>query len=381
MSAPVSTARGWRGLHPAARVTIVIVLAVIAVNVGLQLLDSTTRGADETAPRSSSFSTGSTGVAAWAELLRRNGASTSAVRGSLDDEGLAVDSTLVVLDPDSVSGEEERAVRAFVDAGGRLVAGGASSTGLLSALLDRSPDWSPDGVRRVRPDGDAPEVDGIDVVATEGDGSWEELGETEPILADGEVVVATVAEVGAGRVVMLADTSLLQNRLLDRADNAAFALQIVGDSTIVRLAEGQHGYGDATGLGAIPGRWKLALVGLALASLVGAVAAGRRLGPPEDEARALPPPRRAYVDAMAESLERTRRPVEALAPLQAATRARLARRAGLRPDSSEEELRAGAIRLGWSATEVEALFAPTADDAAVMAAGNALARVTGGERA
>jgi len=362
-------------------VTIVIVLAVIAVNVGLQLLDSTTRGADETAPRSSSFSTGSTGVAAWAELLRRNGASTSAVRGSLDDEGLAVDSTLVVLDPDSVSGEEERAVRAFVDAGGRLVAGGASSTGLLSALLDRSPDWSPDGVRRVRPDGDAPEVDGIDVVATEGDGSWEELGETEPILADGEVVVATVAEVGAGRVVMLADTSLLQNRLLDRADNAAFALQIVGDSTIVRLAEGQHGYGDATGLGAIPGRWKLALVGLSLASLVGAVAAGRRLGPPEDEARALPPPRRAYVDAMAESLERTRRPVEALAPLQAATRARLARRAGLRPDSSEEELRAGAIRLGWSATEVEALFAPTADDAAVMAAGNALARVTGGERA
>ncbi|MGQ0802310.1 MAG: DUF4350 domain-containing protein [Actinomycetota bacterium] len=379
MSASVRTARGWRGLHPAARVTIVIVLAVVAVNVGLQLLDSTTRGADETAPRSSSFSTGSTGVAAWAELLRRNGHSTEAVRGSLDDESLAVDTTLVVLDPDSVSQEEEHVVRVFVEAGGRLVAGGGTSTGLLRALLDGPPEWSPDGVRRVSPDGGAPEVDGLDEVVTEGIGSWEETGETEAILGDGDLVVATVADVGDGRVVMLADPSSLQNRLLDRTDNAAFALQIVGDDTTVQFAEGQHGYGDATGLGAIPGRWKVALIGLALAALVGAVAAGRRLGPPEDEARALPPPRRAYVDAMAESLARTRQPVEALAPLQAATRARLARRAGLGPDASEDELRAAAVRFGWSPAEIDALFEPTTDDDAVVAAGRALARVTGGD--
>ena len=373
----MSTGRGWRGLHPAARVTIVIVAVVVVVNVGLQLLDSTTRGADETAPRSSSFSTGSTGVAAWSELLQRNRHSTDAVRGGLDDENLDSRATLVVLDPDSVSREEEAAVRAFVEAGGRLVAGGGTSTGLLRALLDEPPEWSSHGARRVSPDGSAPEVDSLDEVVTEGVGSWDETGGTEAILGDGETVVATVADVGDGRVVMLADPSSLQNRLLDRADNAAFALQIVGDNTAVRFAEGQHGYSDATGLGAIPGRWKVALIGLALAALVGAVAAGRRLGPPEDEARALPPPRRAYVDAVAESLARTGRPVEALAPLQATTRARLARRAGLGPDASEDALRAAAGRFGWSATEIEALFAPTADDDAVVAAGRALAKSHG----
>jgi hypothetical protein len=312
-------------------------------------------------------------------LLRRNGLSTEPARGSLDDEFLAIDTTLVVLDPDSVSREEEHVVRAFVEAGGRLVAGGASSTGLLNTLLEQAPEWSPDGRRRVEPDGAAPEVAGLDEIVTSGAGAWDETGETEPVLGGGERVVATVADVGDGRVVMLADPSLLQNRLLDRVDNAAFALQVVGDTTSVRFAEGQHGYGDATGLGAIPDRWKVALVGLAIAALVGAVAAGRRLGPPEDEARALPPPRRVYVDALAESLARTRQPVHALAPLQVATRARLARRAGLGPDAGEDELRAAATRFGWSPTETDALFAPTADDDAVMAAGQALARVTGGD--
>jgi len=368
----------WRALPPAARVTIVIVLAVIAVNVGLQLLESTTRGADETAPRSSSFSTGSTGVAAWAELLRRNGHSTEAVRGGLDDEFLDTSATLVVLDPDSVSSDEEQVVRLFVEAGGRLVAGGGSSTALLRALLEQPPEWTYEGARRVRSESDALEVDGLGEVVTEGDGSWSEVGSTEAVLGTDDVTLATVADVGGGRVVMLADASPLQNRLLDRADNAALALQIVGDGEVL-FAEGQHGYGDATGLGAIPGRWKVALVGLALAALVGAVAAGRRLGPPEDQARALPPPRRLYVDAVAESLARTGQPVQALAPLQAATRARLARRAGLGPDAGEDELRAAAVRFGWSAAEIDALFAPTSDDDAVVAAGRALARVTGGE--
>ena len=108
---------GWRGLHPGARFAVVAVALLLVVNVALQLLDSTTRGADETAPRSSSFSTGSTGVAGWAELLRRNDRSTSAVRGSLTHESLISDSTLVVLDPDGVSDGEARDVRAFVESG------------------------------------------------------------------------------------------------------------------------------------------------------------------------------------------------------------------------------------------------------------------------
>ena len=370
--------RGWRGLHPAARVIIVIVAGVIVLNVALRFLDSSTRGADETAPRSSSFSTGSTGVAGWAELLRRNGHSTRQIRGDIDGEDLRADEVLVVLDPESMTAEEEHVVSVFVRAGGRLIAGGGSSVILLQTVLEDAPQWSPDGARRARPESEAPEVRGLDEVVTDGTGSWDDLGQTGPLLGNGARTIASVANVGDGRVVMLADPSPLQNQLLDRADNAALALQVVGDSATVRFAEGQHGYGHSGGLGAIPDRWKIALIGLGLASLLGAIAAGRRLGPPEDEARELPPPRRAYVDAMADSLARTRRPVEALAPLQAATRARLARRAGLGPDATEEQLRAAAARLGWPADEIDALFTPTAGDDAVVSAGRALARVTGG---
>jgi hypothetical protein len=117
---------------------------------------------------------------------------------------------------------------------------------------------------------------------------------------------------------------------------------------------------------------------LTLAALLGVVAAGRRLGPPEDAARPLPPARREYVDAMAVSLARTNRPAEALGPLQAAARARLARRAGLPPTASEPQLRAEATRLGWSAAETDALFAPARTAVDVVAAGSALARANRG---
>jgi len=45
--------RSWRRLHPAVRVVIVLVALVIVVNVALSLVGSSTRGADDTAPRSS----------------------------------------------------------------------------------------------------------------------------------------------------------------------------------------------------------------------------------------------------------------------------------------------------------------------------------------
>jgi hypothetical protein len=198
------------------------------------------------------------------------------------------------------------------------------------------------------------------------------------VLGNGSRALATVTTVGGGRVVALADPSPLQNRLLGRADNAGFGLAAAGDSGTVAFAEGAHGYGHASGLGAIPGRWRAALVGLTLAALLGVVAAGRRLGPPEDAARPLPPARREYVDAVAVTLARTNQPAPALAPLQAAARSRLARRAGLPPTASEAELRVAAARFGWAANEIDALFAParTTDD--VVETGRALARANEG---
>jgi Domain of unknown function (DUF4350) len=370
----------WRRLHPAARVAIALVVLVVVVNVALSLLDSSTRGADETAPQSSSLSTGREGLAAYAELLRRNGHDTDAQRGDLTDSDLSPDDTLVVLDPVGLERDEERAIRRFVEDGGRLVAGGSGNAEfVLDALITDPPVWSFAGVPTAEPVGDAPEVDGLRSVRTADDGSWSDAGSTTPVLGDGSRTLATVADVGRGRVVALADSSPLQNRLLDGADNAGFGLAAAGEGRPVVFAEGAHGYGQASGLGAIPGRWQAALIGLTLAAFLGVVAAGRRLGPPEDAARPLPPARREYVDAVAVSLARTKQPAPALGPLQAAARARLARRAGLAPTASEAELRAAAARFGWSPAEVDALFAPPSTDGDVVAAGNALARANQGD--
>jgi hypothetical protein len=360
-------------------VVAVLVVVIVLVNIALALLDSSTRGADETAPRSSSLSTGSDGLAAYAELLRRNDHETHAQRGSIADATLRPSDTLVVLDPVGLDEREARDVRRFVTHGGRLVAGGASTATLLRALFPSPPVWSRGGVRTAEPVGAVPETAGLRTVRTAAEGSWSQSGDTTPALGRGDRVLATVATVGRGRVVALADPSPLQNRLLGTADNAAFGLDAAGEGTTVVFAEGLHGYGEASGLGAIPWRWQAALIGLALAALLAAVAAGRRLGPPEDAARPLPPARREYVDALAVPLARTGRPGEALAPLQAAARERIARRAGLSPAATEQEVRAAAAGLGWSPTEIDALFAPPRTDEDVVAAGAALARAEQGD--
>ncbi len=370
--------RPWRRLHPAVRVVIVLVTLAVVVNIALSLLDSSTRGADETAPRSSSLSTGRDGLAAYGELLRRNGHDTEARRGPVTGSAPSAADTLVVLDPVGFDHDEERAARRFVARGGRLLAGGAGATSLLAAVLTEPPAWSAAGVRNASPTGGAAEVAGLRSVRTAGEESWSEPGSSTPVLGDGSRVLATVATVGRGRVVALADPSPLQNRLLGSADNAGFGLAAAGDGRTVVFAEGAHGYGAASGLGAIPGRWQAALVGLTLAALLGVVAAGRRLGPPEEAGRPLPPPRRQYVDAVAASLARTNRPTQALGSLQAAARARLGRRSGLPPDASEAQLRSAAARLGWSLSEIDALFAPVRTPDDVVAAGRTLAHANGG---
>ncbi|HZI38005.1 MAG TPA: DUF4350 domain-containing protein, partial [Acidimicrobiia bacterium] len=214
-------------------------------------------------------------------------------------------------------------------------------------------------------------------------GSWEVAGQLRPILAGqdgGDDVIALAGGSGSGRVVALADPSPVQNGFLAADDNAALALGLVGPPTrLVLFAEGAHGYGDSEGLSALPRRWRLALAGLGLAAGIWLYARSRRLGPPEEEARALPPPRWAYVDAVAGTLARTRRPGEAAEPVRRHARELIARRAGLPPDAGPDDLYQAAIRLGLPPDEASAaLGAPgPTEEASVLAAGRVLARLTG----
>jgi hypothetical protein len=105
------------------------------------------------------------------------------------------------------------------------------------------------------------------------------------------------------------------------------------------------------------------------------IAIGRRLGPPEQEARMLPPPRRAYVDALATTLARTKRRDEAVAPVRAEVRAALARRAGIPADADDRALRGAAGIYGLSGEEIKAIFEPSNSEQDVLAAGRALAAV------
>jgi hypothetical protein len=102
-------------------------------------------------------------------------------------------------------------------------------------------------------------------------------------------------------------------------------------------------------------------------------AIGRRFGPPEDERRPLPPPRRRFVDAQALTLARTHMPQDAIAPVRAAARERLARRAALGPEAGEPQIRQAAEGLGLQPDETEAVLGHNPD---VLAAGRALARLS-----
>jgi len=216
-----------------------------------------------------------------------------------------------------------------------------------------------------------PETAGVTTVRLVEGGRWEELGGALPILAGVDGPVAAVAQQGDGRAVLLPEASPFSNAQLAHADNAAFALDAAGArGRPVAFLETVHGYGEATGLAALPARAVWVLAGLALAALAFVWGMSRRFGPPEEEAAALAPPRRDYVEAVANALAATgdRQGIADAAARSA--RRRLADRAGLPPAADEAALREAAGRFGLDAEETDALFG--ADE---LAAGRALAKL------
>jgi hypothetical protein len=245
--------------------------------------------------------------------------------------------------------------------------------------LDDAPRWSPAAVLEASPLAAVPETESVTTIGGEGFGSWENTAGALPILglpsSPARTLVAVTA-IGSGRVVLVADTSVLHNRFLADNDNAVFAVNLAGGpGTPVYFAEGVHGYGTETGLAAIPAPWKFALGGLTVAALVWMVAVGRRLGPPEPQGRDLPPARRAYVDALTTTLARTKRGDEVVAPVRAAARSKIARRSGLEPDADERSLEGAGRALGLTEDELAAVLGRSRDN--VLAAGRALAKLGG----
>lgn len=368
-----SLRRRWRALERRTRVIGAIVAVVVAVNVlllALGLFFPSPGG-----PRSSSYATAPEGLAAYATLLRDNGYGVSAALDAPTDDTLDPRSTVVLLDPDTVLEEEAQALGRFVERGGRLVAGGPDPAWLTS-VLDRPPEWSPEGLDSADLLAPVPETAGVARIAAGGTGSWKAAGSSLPALGDDtDRSLLVVGRAGAGSFALLADASPLHNERLGSDDNAALGLALAGSrDRPVTFVETVHGYGAERGLAALPDGWKVALAGLALAGLLLMLARGRRLGPPEDEERTLPPPRRAYVDALAASLAKTGQPSAAVVPVRGRGRALVASLAGSR-ELDDAELRLTGRRIGLSKEEVDALAGEGAGEQDLLAAGRALARL------
>jgi hypothetical protein len=305
----------WGRVGPVKRVVTVVVGLVVGLNVVLAALDSVI-GSDPGGPTGSSFATGDDGVAAWSDLLRVRAADVEALREPLADADLPGGGTVVLVEPeDGPTPDGLSALAAHLGAGGRVVTIGATGATWAGALVGSDLGWQPDGTTRPAPAGTL--LAGLDDLRGAGAGSFAPPGPgvtVEAGPADAPVVVS------AGGLVAVADPTLLQNAHLADGDNAALAVVLTtapaasgppaagGPPARVAFAEAEHGYGAARGLDAVPGRWRATAVGLVLATLLGFWSVGQRLGPAEATDRLLPPPRRAYVDALAAALARTPAP-------------------------------------------------------------------------
>jgi hypothetical protein len=252
-------------------------------------------------PVSSSYATSPRGLAAYAALLERHGRDVRRAITPIGKRAPDRDETLVVLDPDVVEPSEARAIGRWVRSGGRLIAGGARNATWLSEVLVKPPVGREDAPER------APAlvpIPGVTAVKPADGGGWHRLGGALPLLGPAKAPLAAEARAGRGTVLLLADASPLQNRLLDEGDNAALGLALAGDRDVAFL-ETVHGYGVARGVKALPTEVKWTLIGLLVAGLLALWSAGRRLGPAEPDEDPPAPARIEYVNALAAALART----------------------------------------------------------------------------
>lgn len=256
-------------------------------------------------PTSSSYATSPGGLAAYASVLERAGHPVRRLRTPISEQAPRADETLIVLDPDVMEPEEARAIGAWVRDGGRLVAGGIGDASWLEEVLEEPPVWDDDGPERRRTLVPVGETTNVTEVRTADGGAWRELGGALPAIGPADAPLLVTTRAGRGTVALLADPSPLQNRGLEAADDAALGLALAGGSERpVAFLETVHGYGVARGFAGLPDRVKWALLGLALTALIAIWAVGRRFGPAEDPETEPPPPRVAYVDALAAALVR-----------------------------------------------------------------------------
>ena len=351
---------------------LVIGLAVLAVLIALRIAGELTRDSTRAqGPAGSSYAYGDYGVSAYARLLERSGHQVVRLRDRPRNLDLDPRFTVVLLWPDVITPDDAVALRRFLRRGGRLVAADQQPGAWLGAVVPDPPTWgeAPLGVTHVL--APLPETARVHTLAPGVSGHFADAGSATPVVGDATAALAAVERVGAGRAVLLADGSPLVNGRLAARDDAAFALAIAGPGRPVAFVESVHGYGRASGWGALPGRFRGGLVLLGLAGAAFVLARGRRLGPAQPQGRVLAPARSEYAEGLAGALLRADSPGEAIAPVVEEARNLLV----LPPGGGAGEVRAAALRAGLREDEAEAIAHGASSRSAALAAARGLARI------
>jgi hypothetical protein len=156
---------------------------------------------------------------------------------------------------------------------------------------------------------------------------------------------AVVTREGAGTVVVLGGPSALTNDLLDDGDNASFAAQALSSGGPVVFGPALPSQAAGAGQPRSPGLWSLlpprakaAILALAIAALAFALARARRMGRPMLEEPIAPIPASELVRAAGRLYRSARAAGFAGRLLRQGAARRMARRIGVPPGTSPEDL-------------------------------------------
>ncbi len=341
---------------------------VVALNVVVVVASSVAGGGAVSGPGGSSFVTTRSGSAALAGTLDRLGVGVVQSRRPLDEVSLDPGTAVVTVDVGGAdyTSSELNALEAHLQAGGRLIVAGQAT--MVDRLLADPPRWISRGSDSASPAAGLG-ISGEETVPLSGFGSLDPAGVDQAVvIADDGTVVAVSRPVGEGRFVWIADSFPVHNQGIGVDEAAVTVMALIGPQDRVLFDEYRHGYREEGGLWALlPDRWRLALGLGGLVALMGLVAYGRRLGPPHDLCRRMPPGRELYLEAVAGMLARANAKADALETIRSEVRRRLEERA----PRTEPEVATGAGPL--DPAEVEAVFGPGSDDDTLVAADRALA--------
>ena len=283
--------------------------------------------------------------------------------------------TLLLLGEDPPDGRDRDAMVAFLRAGGRAIVGRGQASA-LAGLDGGPPTADAGGTSSFGPRAPIAEVAGLTRVETAGRWHWRRPGRFLSGLGPDDESLLLAQSVGRGRALALADLSALDNRHLGRADNAALAVRLAGPSgRAVVIFEGVGTFDEATGLSAVPRRWRWALGGLFAAVLTWMAASGRRPGPPESARRDLGPERAAHAVAIGGLLARTHDPAWSAAVLRRRARSLLGGPGEDLAPWDDERMVAEATHRGIDPADAVALLGPSGSDDDLLRSARALAHL------